>query len=289
MMIKYVTLFATLQIASLSLNSLPVSRDFHFISCLRTILKKHIVQGTNLAVSLPACKTKIVLKPSKADTLNVVDSVLQNIYRETGMPVHVHQIDPHHPYKFPLILPYKPDNYVILSDPVKGVHPVQLILYQVAALSPNIPFNPHARFIFIVNGCFTNVNHFLQNVINNLWVNFKISNFVFMIPRFESDGCDVNEDMYGLVDSRNIDIYSWFPYKRNNSADNFDAVLVDQCECENIEDFLHNVSLFPNKIPRNFAGCPSIAFVDRFGPYLMLTDNYTDSYGLPSSVSQESM
>jgi len=131
----------------------------------------------------------------------------------------------------------------------------------------------------MVNGCFTNVNHFLQKVINNKWAHFKIANSVLMITRPDSDGCDVNEDMYGSVDSRNIDIYSWFPYKGNNCADNFDAVLVHKCGSENLDDFLHNVSLFPNKIPRNFAGCPSIAFVELLGPYLKLTDNYTVSGG----------
>jgi len=279
MMIKYVIFFATLQIASLSLIGLPNSRDFHFMSCLRTILQKHIVQGTNLVVSFPAYTNNTVLTPSKTDTLQVVDSVLQNIYRDTGVPVHVHQLDPKLPLKFPLILQYKPDCYVILSGPVKELTPLHLILYQVAALSPNISFNPHAKFIFLVNGYFTNINRFLRSVINTMWLNFKIANLVFMIPRTDSDRCDVNGDMYGFVDSRNIDIYSWFPYKGKYCADNFDAVLVDHCGCENLHNFLHNVSLFPNKIPRKFAGCPSTAFVDVVNPYLMLTDNYTDSDG----------
>jgi hypothetical protein len=100
-----------------------------------------------------------------------------------------------------------------------------------------------------------------------------------MIPRLDSDGCNVNDNRYGLVDSRNIDIYSWFPYKGNYCADNFDAILVDQCRCENLDAFLRNVSLFSNKIPHKFAGCPSAVFVEVVNPYLMLTDNYTDSDG----------
>ena len=272
-MIKYVIIFATLQIASLSLIGLPVSRDFHFMSCLRTILQKHIVQGTNLVVSFPAYTNNTVLTPSKTDTSQVVDSVLQNIYRDTGVPVHVHQLDPKLPFK----LQYKPDSYVILSGPVKGENQLQLILEQVTTLSPHIYFSPHARFIFMINGRSANINYILHRIIKNMWKNFKIANLVFMIPRTDSDGCDVNEDMYGLVDSRNIDIYSWFPYKANYYAHNFDAVLVDQCGCENLHTFLHNVSLFPNKIPRKFSGCPSIAFVEIVNPYIMLTDNYTDS------------
>jgi hypothetical protein len=100
-----------------------------------------------------------------------------------------------------------------------------------------------------------------------------------MIPRLDSDGCDVNEDMYGLVDSRNIDIYSWFPYKENYCSKTFDAVMVDQCSCENLDAFLRNVSLFPNKIPRKFAGCRTTVYVEIVRPHLMLTDNYTDSDG----------
>ena len=112
------------------------------------------------------------------------------------------------------------------------------ILIQVFGLSRHISFDPYARYIFMVKGCFTNMNNFLNEVIYKMWLHFKIVNIVFMIPRLDSgDGCDVNEDMYGMVDSRNIDIYSWFPYKGNKCADYFDAVLVDQCGCENLDAF----------------------------------------------------
>jgi hypothetical protein len=97
-----------------------------------------------------------------------------------------------------------------------------------------------------------------------------------MILRRDSQGCDFNEDVYALVDTRNIDTYSRFPFKGNYCAENFNAVLMVQCGCETLDTFLHNVSLFPNKIPHLFSGCHSTAFVNAFS---MLTDNYADSYG----------
>jgi hypothetical protein len=100
-----------------------------------------------------------------------------------------------------------------------------------------------------------------------------------MIPRSDSQGCDVNEDMYGLKDTRNIDIYSWFPYRGNYCTENFDAVLLHQCVYETLDTFLHKVSLFPKKIPHRFAVCLSTFHVTFINPYLTLTDNYTDSYG----------
>jgi hypothetical protein len=100
-----------------------------------------------------------------------------------------------------------------------------------------------------------------------------------MIPERLSQGCDINEDMYGLVDTRNFDIYSWFPYKGNYCADNFNAVLMDQCGSETLDTFLYSLSLFPNKIPHKFSGCRSTAHVKVINPYVMITDNYTDSYG----------
>ena len=118
-MIKCVTLFATLQIDSLSPIGFPVSRDFHFMSCLRTILQKHIAQGTNLVVSFPAYTNNTVLTPSKTVASQAVDSVLRNIYGEISLPLHLQQLEPKAPYHCPLILLYKPDSYVILSGPVK--------------------------------------------------------------------------------------------------------------------------------------------------------------------------
>jgi hypothetical protein len=54
---------------------------------------------------------------------------------------------------------------------------------------------------------------------------------------------------------------------------------MDQCLCETLDTFLHYFSLFPNKIPHKFAGCPSRALVSVVNPYSMLTENFTDSNG----------
>ena len=141
-MIKYVTLFATLQIAYLSFIDLPVSRDFHFISCLRTILQKHIVQRTNLVVSFPTYRNNNLLTPSKTDTTQAVDHVIQNIYIETGGPVHVYQLDPKLPSEFPLILPYKTDSYVILTGPVKEVNPLRFTYNKCLHIPVTFPLTP---------------------------------------------------------------------------------------------------------------------------------------------------
>jgi hypothetical protein len=55
---------------------------------------------------------------------------------------------------------------------------------------------------------------------------------------------------------------------------------MDQCGSETLDTFLHNVSLFRNKIPHKFAGYRSTVNVIFVNIYLMLTDNYTDSYEL---------
>lgn len=280
MMIKCVIMFATLQIVSLSLISLPVSRDFHFMSCLRTVLRKHVPQGTNLVVSFPAYTNDTMLTSFRTDTLQVVDAVLQNINKETRWQLHVHQLDTKHPDGWPLNLPYKPDIYIILLGPEKESDKlVKFLVSQLNVLSSPIPFSPSARFIFIVTGYCANIAQFLRWVIVNIWVNFKIANLIIMIPRPDSDRRGINEDMNGLVETKSIDIYSWFPYEGNSCADNFSAVLMDQCRSETFDTFLHNVSLYPNKIPRKFAGCPCSAFVAVVSPYVMLTDNYTDSAG----------
>jgi hypothetical protein len=246
-MIKSIILFSIIEKDSSSLISLPVSRNPHFLSCLQTILQKHITQRTNLVVSFPACINDTMLTSFKTDTSELVTSVLRNINGEAGLPVHVHQLDTKHPDKYPFILTYKPDSYVILTFPVMEIEPLLLIVTQVATLWYHVPFSPHARFIFVVTGCFANIKRFLKLVIYNLWYNFKISNLVFMIPRSDSQGCDVNEDMYGLTDTRNIYIYSWFPYRGNYCTNNFNAVLMDQCGCETVDTFLHNYFSVPEQ------------------------------------------
>jgi hypothetical protein len=156
-MMKYVILFTTLEIVSLSLIILPVSRNYHFLSCLRTILQKHIAQRTNLVASFPDYTHNTVLTSSKLDTSQMVDTVLRNINGETGLPVHVHQLDIEQPDKYPFILPYKLDSYVILTVPVMEIELLHLLITQVKALSSLIPFNLHASFIFVVTGSFDNI------------------------------------------------------------------------------------------------------------------------------------
>jgi hypothetical protein len=80
-----------------------------------------------------------MLTSSKTDTSDLVDSVLRKINGETGLPVHVHQLDTKHPYKYPFILPYKPDSYVILTFPVMEIEPLLLLISQVQVLSIAVP------------------------------------------------------------------------------------------------------------------------------------------------------
>jgi hypothetical protein len=143
---------------------------------------------------------------SKSDTSQIVNSVLRNINGETGLTVHVNQLDTKHPYKYPFILPYRPDSYVILIFPVMEIESLHLILTQFESLWSLVPFNSHARFIFLVNGCFANINLVLERVNYKFWLKFKIANLVFMIPRCDLQGCDINEHRYEYVDTRNIDI-----------------------------------------------------------------------------------
>jgi hypothetical protein len=222
-----------------------------------------------------------VLTSSKTGTWQLVDCVLQDINGETGLPVRVHYLSPSVRYDYGLYLTYKPDSYVIFIVPVKGMRSLYILQNQMMIIALGKSFNPQAKFLFVVTGCFANINHFLNRVIYKLWDDYKIFNVVFMIPRRDSQGCDVNDDMYGSVDTRNIDIYSWFPYKGNYCADNFDAVLLDQCGSETLDTSLHNVSLFTNEIPHKFSGCPTTAYVQDVKPYVIrvLTDNFTDSGG----------
>jgi hypothetical protein len=168
-MIKCVILFTTLGIDSLSLISIPVPRNSPFLSCLQTIVQKHIAQGTNLVVSFPAYRGDTMLTSSQTETSQLVDSVLRNINGETDLPVHLHQLETKLPNKYPYILPYKHDSYVIFTLPVMEMETLLLLISQVQAISSLISFSPHARFFFVVTGNFAKIKLFLNSEIFNLW------------------------------------------------------------------------------------------------------------------------
>jgi hypothetical protein len=141
------------------------------------------------------------------------------------------------------------------------------LVSQMGALVRGTYFNSNAKFVIIVNEYLSDVQAFLLYSNNLLWDDARIENVLIVIEKYEPPQYDINGDIYGLVESKNFDIYSFFPYDGGRCGDNNQAVLVDQCYIENAGELSNDTYLFPNKFPDSFQGCLVTAVVLAAEPY----------------------
>jgi hypothetical protein len=88
-----------------------------------------------------------------------------------------------------------------------------------------------------------------------------------------------NRDVEGTEGTGAVNIYTWFPYKGGHCADPVEVVLIAQCLSASNGQLNTNESLFPNKIPKNLQGCPIKVGAIIVDPYVILTENSTDTTG----------
>lgn len=96
-------------------------------------------------------------------------------------------------------------------------------------------WNARSWYIFF---SFTNSEHLLYKFVDVVW-DFYIINALVIMP-------DENDDEM-------LNIYSWFPYEGELCGTDFQVKLIDQCRHGN---FMNNIDLYPNKVPRDLHGCP---------------------------------
>ena len=113
-----------------------------------------------------------------------------------------------------------------------------------------------------------------------LWSQFKVENFIFVLPSPNLSQYSIHEKLHRLVEMNNYcDIFSWFPYEANHCCEHFQAVRMGKYYMENGGEFSHNIQLFRNKIPNNFAGYTNSALVPSIEPYSVGVINNTDFQG----------
>jgi hypothetical protein len=213
---------------------------------------------------------------SKSDSLDLVNVVLRNINKETVSPIYEYRLDRKFLNSTEVILSYKPHSNIIFIRPQKEYSRLlDSLSSQLNALSPETYFNPRARFVIVVTGYCSKTTDFLPKGIDMLWSRFKVENFVIMVPNLNQSQYGINENVHGLLKVKDCDIYSWFPHETHHCGELFKAVLVNMCYAENGGELLHNVQLFLNKIPNNFAGCSMSALVPNIEPYSVGVINVT--------------
>lgn len=148
----------------------------------------------------------------------------------------------------------KHGSYMLLVQEVKSA--VEDVKLQMEKLKTNVGWNPRAKYVvMILQRGTTPSNTLIQGILSELW-NSKVVNAVVLSQTSVSK----------------LNIYTSFPYHpRGRCGEIRDVVLLDSCitNKEGKSCFLHNSSLFPQKIPRDLYGCPFTVSTFEYEPYMM--------------------
>jgi hypothetical protein len=251
----------------------PLTSERRFMAlCLRSIVHENFMPEETLLVSFPNNWFNGNTSLPKYNDVQLVDFVLENIHRDDLLPIHVHRpedssvqmIDDH------LTMIH---NYVIFTWPeeVRG-DLIEALVSQLENLMSAGFWNPRARFLVVVTESDTRPIQLLALMIcETMWAINRIVNVVIMVPN--SDDLLIDGDIHSF------DLYTWFPYTTTSCVEPIQVVRIDQCLPDNKGQPSSSKSLFPNKIPNNFRGCPIRVSAAEVKPYVTLTNSYKNSDG----------
>lgn len=158
----------------------------------------------------------------------------------------------------------KHEGYVLLSGYQRHKDVVKDIGHQLTKLKNNWEWNPRAKFVILVLELRdVDAKLLAADIFAELWMS-RVVDSVVLIPTTNKDTTT------GAVNV--LDTYIWFPYHpAGKCPDVKDAVLWDQWVFDNKSSgrFLHNTSLFPQKIPRDLHGCPLTVSTFELPPMVM--------------------
>ena len=156
------------------------------------------------------------------------------------------------------------EGYVLLSSCRDYEDVVKDIGHQVKKLRNAWEWNPRAKFVVLVLEIRdVNAKRLAEDIVAELWTS-KILNSVVLIPLL---------DTHLATDPVNIlDVYVWFPYHPTGKCPHDKHVTLHDRWVWNVRGsghFLHNVCLFPPKIPKDLQGCPLTVSTFELPPFIM--------------------
>lgn len=217
---KAVLLLAWLGLLHALRRDISTAPSTRLVSCVTAVVRQHFVSDRTLVVSASR---------NEDDLLGLL---VHHIARSVR-PVEVKR--PGSSLAEDLGRYYeKTGHYVILSNNAGDIGE------QADHLVASASWNNEARFLIVVTLPVDSPRQEALSVMREAWDEMRALNMVVLV-QFETD----------------FHFYTWFPYQSDKlCADVEDVELLNQWTWEKGGEFLSSELLFPNKIPKNFKGCP---------------------------------
>jgi len=157
----------------------------------------------------------------------------------------------------------KYEGYVLLSSRQDHENVVKDIGHQVKKLRNNWEWNPRAKFVILITEIHVNAKLLAEDIFAELWTS-RVVNSVVLIPALDTH--------LATGTANTLDAYICFPYQPTVQCSQVkDVVLQDRwiLDSRNRSHFLHNASLFSQKIPNDLHGCPFTVSTFPVPPFIM--------------------
>ena len=243
----------------------------HVLESVREIALKSFTSGTlvvsgSLIMGDSSCSLFRLIKSGRDEILTCAKSdILQFMLQ-----------DFHEMATWPIILLPENENslvetrsdigtYILVSSFNQNHQVVTDITRQLQLLTNNKMWNPRARFLVILTQERLSGEELAANITSIMWRK-QIINVAVLVP---AQGNILENSTTPLLEVR-----AWFPYGEPGRCGNVsDSVLLDQWVIDTKNKrrrFFYNVTLFPNKIPTDFLGCPVLVGAFEFAPNIIL-------------------
>jgi hypothetical protein len=169
-------------------------------------------------------------------------------------------------------------NYIIMLSPEEDKNHIEILDQQLENLEFYIDSGRGTFIVVAVDFNIQSPQSLALDITEEMWNKHKIMNTLITVP-------NAVESLHKITSSstynKNItfSLYTWFPYDLEQCGTVREIVLLDQWIPGNKVMFRKRPKLFPTKIPTNLMGCPIRISTSHVAPYVIMTDNHTETYG----------
>jgi hypothetical protein len=175
----------------------------------------------------------------------------------------------------------QPHSYIIFLWPQRGNSIYDIIQSQMEMQQDAFTWNPRGSFLIVVTDPESGESHtsVARHICEIMWETGKIANVIVLITNSSEYVTQSYTSHMAVEESKTMDIYTAFPYKRGNCGRVTEANLIDKWILENNGRFSRNADLYPTKTPHDFMGCP--IKIESLGKqsFVFHTDNHTQEDG----------
>jgi hypothetical protein len=76
-----------------------------------------------------------------------------------------------------------------------------------------------------------------------------------------------------------LNLYTWFPFKVVRCGEVHEVIVLDEWVIQHNGRFSENANLYPEKVQKNFMGCPIKVGIVGMDPFVIMTENFTQKDG----------